>query len=154
MLICSADTLPHTTLSAIPTTPTEPLVRAEWNGTNDWFRPIETGTAVSPGSPCRTAEKLISIRIVAGRANHTSLLKWTMLLERPWSLNEVTLSRGGRLKWENANIRAGGYLDLAFHRSRLQLYLSISPSNPHGLWVINPPPLSHYTHIIHRLDLI
>lgn len=38
--------------------------------------------------------KLISIRIVAGTANHTSLLKMNYISERLRSLNEVTVSLG------------------------------------------------------------
>lgn len=46
-----------------------------------------------PGSPA-AQPKLISIRAVAGRANHTSLLEMSYISERLRSLNEVTESRG------------------------------------------------------------
>lgn len=96
------------------------------NGTNNCSPPIETGAATRPR---RTAKKLISIRIAAGRANHTSLSKWT-IFPRGW-MRRPCLADGGS-NGKNANIRGwvlggGTHLDFAFHHSP-QLYLLISSS--------------------------
>lgn len=77
--------------------------------------------------------------------------KMNYISERLWSLNEVTVSRRGRLKWKNANIRVNRHLDFAFHHSP-QLCLLISPSNQRGPWAINPHPLEQPAHILHRLN--
>lgn len=145
MFICSAQTLPHMTLSAFPTTASKSLAHtAKWDQQlipTNWNR--HSCVRPCPGSPA-AQPKLISIRSAAGGANHTSLLKWSIFRKR---LNEVTVSRGERLKWKNANIRASRHLDFAFHHSP-RLHLLISPSNQLGLWVTNPPPAlsSHHTH--------
>lgn len=102
------------------------------NGTDNCLPPIETGVAVRPlprFPPSRTAKKLISIRIAAGGANHTSLSKWT-IFPRGW-MRRPCLADGGS-NGKNANIRGWGleggtHLDFAFHHSP-QLYLLISSS--------------------------
>lgn len=83
--------------------------------------------APCPGSlPATQPKKLISIRIAAGGANHTSLSKWT-IFPRGWmrrrcldQMEKMQISEGG-VGW------GGTHLDFAFHHSP-QLYLLISSS--------------------------
>lgn len=82
MLISTMKTFSAPALSAISTIACKSLVH--------WFLPTERGAAVHPCSPAART-KLISIRIMASWANHTSLLKWVIILRDSEKLNKVTL---------------------------------------------------------------
>lgn len=99
------------------------------NETYNWFR---TGTAVRPcpGSPA-AQQKLISIRIAAGGANHTSLLKWSIFL-RGWTRWQCLTEKGSNGKMQISGRQTSRFLHFIIHHDcifSLAPPISSEPSN-------------------------
>lgn len=109
MLMPTVKTFPRMTLSAAQM----PVQR---NESNNWFRPIETSCASLP-SPARP--KLISIRIAACRANHTSMLEWNIFRREDAAKPQWYDSGSGRkAQMEKMQIwKVSGHLHFVFHHS-------------------------------------